>query len=309
MKLGTYIVLKFTKGRGRHLVRSPYVVFKCDHCSKVGSRKFSDIRSDLHFCDRNCADKNRSRDGKIRTRIENRRQSNDPGSKKASTKAKQTKIERFGSDKWSEVPEILQKICDSTKLAMEEFGNARKLIRLKELYGPGIISTFQIPVVREKSKQTCQEKYGCDHHSQTLNHRERQRLLAIHIATSRKKMTSTIEDEFANLLVKSGISIKRQVFYEGRIIDFQIDEKTFIQFDGVYWHGLDRPLKVLEHSSGPQARSIYRRFLIDRAQDKLFLQRDLNLIRVTDVEFVLAKRTGSIVDLLLSKGIMTDGND
>lgn len=63
----------------------------------------------------------------------------------------------------------------------------------------------------------------------------------------------------------------------------QID--TYVQFDGVYWHGLDRPIELIKESSRQRDKVIYKKWLIDRAQDEWFAKMSKRLVRITDVEF------------------------
>jgi hypothetical protein len=53
---------------------------------------------------------------------------------------------------------------------------------------------------------------------------------------------------------------------------------TYVQFDGEYYHGLDRPFDQLNESQ----RAKFDR---DRRADAHFLERGLKLIRVTDREY------------------------
>ena len=62
-------------------------------------------------------------------------------------------------------------------------------------------------------------------------------------------------------------------------IDFYVKScNTYVQLDGLYWHGLDRPYEQL--CTGPQ-KSKYDR---DRLCDAYFTLKELRLIRITDRE-------------------------
>ena len=58
------------------------------------------------------------------------------------------------------------------------------------------------------------------------------------------------------------------------------------KFDGVYWHGLNRPIEIIKESLTPRDHTIYRTWERDRLQEKWFYDHDLKLIRVTDLEFM-----------------------
>jgi hypothetical protein len=69
-------------------------------------------------------------------------------------------------------------------------------------------------------------------------------------------------------------------------IDFYIPEiETFVQFDGVYWHGLNKPIDQIRESNTPRNQAIYGKWLIDREQDVWFSNVKKRLIRITDIEF------------------------
>lgn len=69
-------------------------------------------------------------------------------------------------------------------------------------------------------------------------------------------------------------------------IDFYVKSiDTYIQLDGVYWHGLDRPIDVISEHKTKRDAQIHKKWLTDREQDQWFRERQLNLIRLTDVQF------------------------
>lgn len=77
--------------------------------------------------------------------------------------------------------------------------------------------------------------------------------------------------------------IQRQVFLNGWIIDFYLPKKDlYIEIDGVYWHGLDRPLSEIKKFKTKRDMVIYKKYLRDREQDKWFKANNLVLMRFTD---------------------------
>lgn len=102
---------------------------------------------------------------------------------------------------------------------------------------------------------------------------------------------SKIEDEyFASLCELYGSdNVERQVTPPGTHwpIDFYIKSiDTWIQFDGVYWHGLDRPLEIITKYRTKRDAQIHKKWLTDREQDKWFEEHGLKLIRITDKQFI-----------------------
>ena len=69
-------------------------------------------------------------------------------------------------------------------------------------------------------------------------------------------------------------------------IDFYVkDNDTYIQFDGEYWHGLDRPLDEIAKFKTPRDRTILRKYQIDREQVEWFRSTGKRLLRITDQQF------------------------
>jgi hypothetical protein len=69
-------------------------------------------------------------------------------------------------------------------------------------------------------------------------------------------------------------------------IDFYVMSiNVYVQFDGVYWHGLDRSIEVIKASTQPRDMSIYKKWVKDRELDAYAIKNGMTLIRVTDIEF------------------------
>jgi G:T-mismatch repair DNA endonuclease (very short patch repair protein) len=96
---------------------------------------------------------------------------------------------------------------------------------------------------------------------------------------------SKIERAFCDALESEGVRFLAQPIVLGRPIDvFLMDEDIYVQIDGRYWHGLDRPIEEIRASSYPRDRTIAERWEADRRQDEQFAERGLRLVRVTDLE-------------------------
>ena len=80
--------------------------------------------------------------------------------------------------------------------------------------------------------------------------------------------------------------IRRQVPVNNWNIDFYINSlRAYIQFDGVYWHGLDRPYDTIRRSKNQRDQKILKTICKDKKQDEWFLRNKLSLIQITDREF------------------------
>lgn len=95
-----------------------------------------------------------------------------------------------------------------------------------------------------------------------------------------KKWTSVGEGELAKLLEQKHGEVKRFVFVNGWSIDIFVPSiNTYVQFDGIYWHGLDRPIEEQRNLK------IKKKYFRDIEQNEWFLSHGLKLIRITDVEW------------------------
>lgn len=69
-------------------------------------------------------------------------------------------------------------------------------------------------------------------------------------------------------------------------IDMYVPElDTYVQFDGTYWHGLDRPIEMIKESRTACDTTIYKKWSSDREQDAWFSASGKRLVRITDDEF------------------------
>ena len=81
--------------------------------------------------------------------------------------------------------------------------------------------------------------------------------------------------------------VERAVHVNRWLIDFYVCSiDTYIQFDGVYWHGLDRPVDEIAASSSLRDAAILRTFERDGRREKWFLESGKKLVRVTDKQFI-----------------------
>ena len=105
---------------------------------------------------------------------------------------------------------------------------------------------------------------------------------------------SSVEDAlYEHLCCVYGVDqVIRHVWMNDRWpIDFYVKStNTYIQLDGVYWHGLDRPIEVIAQHLTNRDAQIHKKWLTDREQDQWFEQQKLNLRRLTDVQFLQGQR-------------------
>lgn len=75
----------------------------------------------------------------------------------------------------------------------------------------------------------------------------------------------------------------------------------FVQTDGVYWHGLDRPLNEIKEFKTERDKTIYQHFLNDQKRAKWFLENNKLLVKVTDIEVNSCTNKWDYLNILRSK--------
>lgn len=164
---------------------------------------------------------------------------------------------------------------------------------LMKMYG--VENAFQSEIVKQKIKQTLKERYGVEHPLQSKQICDSVDWLAVwrnQHATKKSKGSyakSHSEDLFYNFLVLhfGDTDVERQkVVNEKWAIDFYIKSiDTYVQFDGVYWHGLNRSIEAIAEHRTPRDVAIERMWHIDQLQNMWFIENHLRLVRVTDKLF------------------------
>ncbi len=277
-------------------------LYTCDQCGKEFKRYVKDAR-DVHLCSTKCVSDASKKGGVIwlktsktcmdrlgvetpfassvvmdkhrRTCFERYGVENVMQVASVQAKTKQTNLDRYGVENVLALGEIRQK---AEKTLLERYGSAHPQ---------------QISEVRERTKQTNLERYGVENTLQLLVTRERSNSLEAHAKrhqTMKQNGTygkSKPEDDFYEALcIQFGVvDVDRQVTIHKWPIDFYVKSiDTYVQLDGVYWHGLDRPIEVIAEHRTPRDEQIHKKWITDREQDQWFVNHDLKLVRVTDIQ-------------------------
>lgn len=173
---------------------------------------------------------------------------------------------------------------------------------LMERYG--VESPMQSEIIKKKQQNTILRKYGVTNISQLpetkakINYAELRRKAH---ATMKKRGNygkSKIEDDFYQCLTKlcKSNNVERQTRVHKWSIDFFIKNMNmYIQFDGVYWHGLNRPISTIKQFKNPRDKVIYATYLRDQEQNEWFKKSNVKLIRIKDEEFRKAKSRNNFV--------------
>jgi hypothetical protein len=226
--------------------------FKCDHCGKIYEKRpcmTSVSKSGLTFCDNICKFESFKASGRLRER------------------SRKTSLERYGT---------------TIPMHNEIVKNKHK-ITLQNIYGIDVTNAMNIPGAKEKRKRTHLERYGFEETFQIEKFRQKRNetwknnLPKNYISKPELSCLKLLQTQFGNN------DVIHQKWVNGHPIDFYVKSiDTYIQFDGVYWHGLDRPLSVIRESQTARDQTIACKWLVDRQQDEWFAKHNLKLRRVTD---------------------------
>lgn len=97
---------------------------------------------------------------------------------------------------------------------------------------------------------------------------------------------SKFELEIEEHLKEMFSGVKNTVKVNGWYIDLYVEEiDTYVQADGVFWHGLDRSLDEIRKLKYEVDHDILKNYARDREADKWFSENGRKLVRVTDIEW------------------------
>lgn len=164
--------------------------------------------------------------------------------------------------------------------------NEQKKLRIQQecMRRFGVPHASQSDVCKDKAKQTLQRKYGVNSPFE-LEHVKLSKNTPIAVAkqleTKRTRgchISSKVERKFlAELSLVTEVEVHPRV--GGRASDaYIIAYDTYVQLDGIFWHGLDRS----EFGLGRLDTNISKKFEGDRGQDHLFVEEAKRLVRLTD---------------------------
>jgi len=251
-----------------------WVRARCDFCQSIFERKYSKARRtrdlEFHFCSRECC-ASASKVGDI-----------------IHAKKRKRCLDQHGVEHTS----ILLAVQAKQKATMIERWGVEHNIHLS-----GAVDTFVSASMtyeaKEKRQATTLERYGVKCFFQTKAIRQHNSMWVsseefkdkVKLAKTESGLSSKAENCFGVWLRESfpTSNIEEQVVINKWIIDFQIDD-VYVNFDGVYWHGLDRPIEEIAKFRNIRDKRIYHGYFDDRFQDEWFKRQGLTLVRVTDIE-------------------------
>lgn len=155
--------------------------------------------------------------------------------------------------------------------------------------------------IKQKSRATCLKRFGVEHvfmradvrqkaieQSKTDEARQKSHETMKKNGTHKRRSSLIEDDFFVNLCKIYGADdIERQKFINHRWhIDFYIRSiDVYVQFDGVYWHGLNRSIEEIRKFKYARDVQIYRGLAKTQQQNEWFKSQDLKLVRITDAEY------------------------
>lgn len=195
------------------------------------------------------------------------------------TKECRDNLKSFSLDKWGvEHPS-----------QSEEIKSKKRETSLKR-YGVDNISKSE--EIKLKKQKTCQERYGVDNPFQSdeiVSHIDKPTAWRKRFETMKNRGTilqSSVEENVYQIFCnKFGVDdVERQVLINNRWpIDFYVMSlNVYIQFDGVYWHGLDRQIEEIAQHKTKQDVVIHKKWITDREQDEWFKSKNLKLFRLSE---------------------------
>jgi very-short-patch-repair endonuclease len=231
------------------------IILKCDECYKIYNcekrYKSRSLKNKLHFCSKQCSTKSGS-NGVLKNRF-------------------QTSIlNKFGS----------------FYVETSNFKQQQKELCLRQY---GVESRLEAPEILDKIKKTCIEKYGketfggSEAHKNSLDYN----LIAEKAWKTKIKngscSKSNIEEKIAVLLSNNNIVYERQVPVIKQWVDFYLPKyELYLQIDGSYWHGLNRPREIIALQKTSQDKKIYKQILRDEKLNLHMIKNNLKLLRLTD---------------------------
>lgn len=238
---------------------------------------------------------------------------------------KETLRRRYGVNASSQVPGATQKMIESRVVntgaacpSDKSSSSNRKYIETMQ-HRHGVASPLQSPVIRKKSEETLAKKHGVPNalsrgspfrpSSEDLSVAG-QKGYAVVVAKPEgqwilsrpeKELVQFLKNHFGENDIDCQVPVKR----EGKrawLIDARIKSlNVYVQLDGIFWHGLDKPYEDLH----PYAKKAYDK---DRIQDAWFESSGLRLVRITDKEFLLAQKEQNFSEILYKLGGCSTGN-
>lgn len=245
-------------------------IIKCDHCGAQSRKSFKLVKGrNFHFCNRKCSSLARRPGGALHA-----------VNSRAWEIGRRGLREKHGVDNPMKIPAVVAKFVGRTK-------NPECIERTRQtlLQRYGVTCPYQIERVRERARSSEAQAKRLNSWKKTCYER---------ISMPERMLREALE----RVVGRHDVDI--QVIINDRWpIDLYVKSvDTYVQVDGVYWHGLDRPMDEIAASTSPRDRTIARKWATDREQDAWFEREGRRLVRVTDVQ--VRSDLSRVVDTILT---------
>lgn len=300
--------------------RSKKFNLSCDECGILFVRKKKYAKRKYHFCSRDCSNKSQKNgvllaDFKKKC-IEKYGVEYPMQSSEVRDASKKTCLEKYGTEN----PGKLNFKNYAIKHGVDNVSQLdiiKEKIKATSLEKYGVEHSFASHEVIEKIKDSNFKKYGHEAYTQTedfklkskatnlKNHGVEYTLQRADVVSSinwknraRKRhqtmktlglyTSSLCEDKFYDFLCENfdEDNVSRRIIVDSHEIDFYISSiNTYVQFDGIYWHGLDRSLEEISLLKNPRDKTILGTFKRDLLQAETFNSLGFILVRITDEDF------------------------
>ncbi len=291
---------------GRNRQRKIFVVI-CDNCNKKWETKSVHLERQRHYCSKSCY-KEASQPGGVvdiarkMTNVEKFGADNPYASDEGKSRIKKTLIEKYGVDNAFKSEEVKKKLKQTFMLryGVENPSQSKEVqekIKKAMISKYGVERPMQLERVKEALRKGCMDKHGVP--NVMMKPELVKRIIEKRAAEGTLYQSKPENSCYELLCEKFGKDeIVRQVnVNKFWVIDFYIKTiDTYLQFDGVYWHGLNRPIDEIRQSDKSRDKAIYRKWLVDRQQEKWFEDQGKRLVRITDKQF-LSNSEESLISL------------
>lgn len=145
--------------------------------------------------------------------------------------------------------------------------------------------------VKQKKRKTCLQKYGVDSFTKTKLFKRMIDWQKHHKIANKTRLkngvnkVSKAELKFGEFL-REHFLVESQVPINNWIMDFYLPElNCYVQFDGNYWHGIDKTEEELLNSKSKVDRVILLTKKRDLEKERWFQSNKMRLIRVAELDF------------------------
>jgi len=301
------------------------IICRCDQCDATFQGQKRSFVLKHHFCCRSCWLKAKQPGGLVdlltkETLVKKYGVDNIMKLPENVKRSQETNIKKYGARYASMTDQIKHK---AAKTCLKKYGCVSPMqnddvlnrSRLTLMHNFGVTVPLRNPSIKNKWHETNKVKYGATtpFQSRAVIETRVSNMLQMHgvrnafslphvkaranspdacarrhetIKKNGRMRSSKAEDRVYCILSERAIDVKRWIWHLGFSNDIYIPVyQTYVQVDGVYWHGLDRSLNEIDASAqlgSERDALIAAKHRRDIAQNSLYAELGIKLVRVTD---------------------------